>query len=60
MREAGDRCNQGMVLHLLGGTARELGNLDDARRYWTEALEIFEELDDPRADELRGRLSATG
>lgn len=56
-REVGSRWGEGQTLHVIGTTQQLMGKLDGARRSWAEALAIFEELGDPHAREVRGRLA---
>ncbi|MCO1575773.1 tetratricopeptide repeat protein [Crossiella sp. SN42] len=47
-------------LLLLGRIRNALGHHDSARRAWTDALETFQELNDPRASEVEHLLRGLG
>ncbi len=44
-------------LYRLGGLAKEQGQLEEAKGYFTEALSLFTTLADPRADDVREALA---
>ncbi|RSM63836.1 AfsR/SARP family transcriptional regulator [Kibdelosporangium aridum] len=54
--DSGDRAGEAHLLDLCGQTAHDLARPDDAVTQWTAALAIYDELDDPRAAQLRIRL----
>jgi tetratricopeptide (TPR) repeat protein len=56
-RELGYRFPEGGTLDLLGDTLEALGDLEGAREHWRAALVVLDELRDPRAGELRSKLS---
>lgn len=56
-REIGDREGQAQTSHALGGVLRDTGHTERARETLTEALTIFESLEDPTADEVRRELA---
>jgi tetratricopeptide (TPR) repeat protein/transcriptional regulator with XRE-family HTH domain len=55
-RSAEDRWSEADVLDRRGCVLAEMGRGEDARMSFVEAVRLFEELDDPRAGEVRGRL----
>ncbi len=55
--DSGDRAGEALLLDLCGQTAHDLGRPDDAAGQWAAALTIFDELGDPRAAQLRFRLT---
>ncbi|MEP7022555.1 MAG: helix-turn-helix domain-containing protein [Actinomycetota bacterium] len=55
-REFGDRYNEADALINLGGVASDSGDEPAARAAWRQAAEILDDLDHPRADEVRERL----
>ncbi|MGA6164554.1 ATP-binding protein [Amycolatopsis magusensis] len=57
-REAGDRWGEADAQLRRGDLLHELGHADLAHQAWTIALEIFEPLDDPRAEDAASRLKA--
>jgi tetratricopeptide (TPR) repeat protein len=57
-REIGHRLGIATSLRGLGTALRETGDPDGARESWLEAMEIFEQLDDPTADDVRTKLDA--
>jgi tetratricopeptide (TPR) repeat protein len=54
----GDRYERGRALEGIGHVLRDAGHTEAARRHWTEALEIFTELDIAEADRVRDSLAA--
>ena len=40
------------------GVLREAEEVEEARRHWAEALRVLASYDDPRAAELRERITA--
>ncbi len=63
-RQLGNQHGEGIALNNLGDIRRELGHLDDAsgyladaRAHWHDALAIFDQLGDPRAEEVRTYLT---
>ena len=56
-RQIGDRRTEADILLQLGH-AQETAGQSDARQSWQQALVIFEELRDPRADQIRAQLRA--
>lgn len=57
-REIGDRHGEVLALDNLGTVHERTGSPDQADRCWRTALVIYDDLGDPRADELRTRLGA--
>jgi tetratricopeptide (TPR) repeat protein len=57
-RDAGDLWGEAEVLERRGHLALIHGRPGDARDAWQEALTRYEQLDDPRAEELRKHLRA--
>jgi DNA-binding SARP family transcriptional activator len=58
-REAGDLVGQGVALKYLGQAHRDCGHMAEARRSWTEARAIFDQLgEQAEADELAARLGS--
>jgi tetratricopeptide (TPR) repeat protein len=57
VRAHGDRYNEAGVLNRLGDTHHAAGEPDAARAAWQAALDIYQELDDPTADEVRDKLN---
>ena len=55
-RETQRRFNEAEALHSLGDDLHLLGDSNAAREHWTEALAIYEQLGDPRADDMRAQL----
>jgi tetratricopeptide (TPR) repeat protein len=55
-RQAADQWGEADALALLGDIERDRGRLDRARVSWQAALELFEQLEDPRAVDVRSRL----
>jgi DNA-binding SARP family transcriptional activator len=56
LRGIGGEWRRGNVLTVLGRALNGIGQLDRAQVCWREALEIFETLGAPEADEVRGLL----
>ena len=54
----GDRYGIAKTLVSLGEVHLDLGNVDEAREAWTEALTMFEDLAQPDADGVRAKLTA--
>ena len=59
-RAGGHRYLEAMVLTHLGDTRHAAGNLPQARQAWQEALAIFEDMQHPSADQVRGKLDGAG
>ncbi|OIJ92807.1 AfsR/SARP family transcriptional regulator [Streptomyces colonosanans] len=59
LRGIGGEWRRGNVLTVLGRALNGIGQLDRAQVCWTEALQIFESLGAPEADEVRGLLKPT-
>jgi len=57
LRDIGGEWRRGNVLTVLGRALNGIGHLDRAQVCWREALDIFEALDAPEADEVRGLLT---
>jgi tetratricopeptide (TPR) repeat protein len=57
-RAAGDRPHEAGTLARLGDAHHAAGAREAARRAWRQALVLLEELDQPEADEVRGKLAA--
>jgi DNA-binding SARP family transcriptional activator len=57
LRGIGGQWRRGNVLTVLGRALNGVGHLDRAQVCWREALEIFEGLKAPEADEVRGLLA---
>jgi DNA-binding SARP family transcriptional activator/tetratricopeptide (TPR) repeat protein len=55
-REAGDRVNEADTLTHLGDAQHDAGSPSQAQATWRQALDIFEDLDHPDADTIRGKL----
>jgi tetratricopeptide (TPR) repeat protein len=55
-REQSDRSTQAEALFRLGDSLDAGGQPSAAREAWQQSLGILEDLDDPRADEVRARL----
>jgi hypothetical protein len=47
------------VLTLLGDTHEAAGRSGTARELWRQALEIFDEMRHPLAEQLKGKLAAS-
>jgi DNA-binding SARP family transcriptional activator/tetratricopeptide (TPR) repeat protein len=58
-RELGDQLSEAAVLIHLGDTQEATGDVGSARGTWRWALQIFENLDQPDAAEVRTRLDRT-
>ncbi|HEX2133145.1 MAG TPA: tetratricopeptide repeat protein [Actinophytocola sp.] len=58
-RELGDRWGEGETLHKLGLLLHDNGQPEKAEESLRSAFEIFDELGDPRAVDLRGLLTGT-
>ncbi|MDQ7904224.1 BTAD domain-containing putative transcriptional regulator [Phytohabitans sp. ZYX-F-186] len=56
-RVAGDRSHEAGTLTRLGDAHHAAGDRERARRAWRQALVLLEELDQPEADEVRGKLA---
>jgi tetratricopeptide (TPR) repeat protein len=56
MREIGERRWEGAVWDSLGDVHHSAGDLPSARRAWASALQIFDEIDHPDGDRVRGKL----
>ena len=56
-RAAGDRPHEAGTLTRLGDAHHAAGDREKARRAWRQALVLLEELDQPEADEVRGKLA---
>jgi DNA-binding SARP family transcriptional activator/Tfp pilus assembly protein PilF len=54
--DMGDRCGEAEVLIHLGEVHQASGSRQAAITVWRQALEILDELEDPGADEIRGKL----
>ncbi|MEJ2853104.1 MULTISPECIES: ATP-binding protein [unclassified Saccharothrix] len=66
-RRIGDRWGEAQTLHSLGIAMRETGDLDAAQEFLRRAVEIFQDLNDVRAHDVRsclddvvGRLASSG
>jgi DNA-binding SARP family transcriptional activator/tetratricopeptide (TPR) repeat protein/DNA-binding XRE family transcriptional regulator len=57
-RASGDRPHEAGTLTRLGDAHHAAGERERARRAWRQALVLLEELDQPEADEVRGKLAA--
>jgi DNA-binding SARP family transcriptional activator len=57
LRGIGGEWRRGNVLTVLGRALNGIGQLDRAQVCWIEALQIFESLGAPEADEVRGLLT---
>jgi len=55
-REFGDRYNEADALINLGDVARDRGDGFAARAAWQKAVVILDDIDDPRASQVRERL----
>jgi DNA-binding SARP family transcriptional activator len=56
-RQVGDRLTEAKALQGLGGAVAAAQGPQAARTHWTMALGIFEDLEGPHADEVRGLLA---
>lgn len=52
-RQAGDRRHEAVVLHSLGDVHHAEGNQPSAQEAWSRSLALFEDLQDPQADNVR-------
>jgi hypothetical protein len=59
-RDAADRGSEADALDRRGQALREMGRVEAAKTSFLEALSLFEELDDPRVDEVQDRLDQLG
>ena len=59
-RETGDRYEEAHALEGVGHILRDSGQTELARQHWTQAWEIYIELDIPEAEPVRRRLDALG
>lgn len=57
LRGIGGEWRRGTVLTVLGRALAAIGQSDRAKACWLEALSIYEQLDSPEADEVRGLLA---
>ncbi|GGM83487.1 hypothetical protein GCM10012275_62650 [Longimycelium tulufanense] len=55
-RQTGDRLGGGNVLLRHGAVLYDLGRVEEARASWAVALQLYEEIEDPQAAEVRLRL----
>jgi predicted negative regulator of RcsB-dependent stress response len=55
-KRAGDQWGEADSLTRRGDILRELDRLDPARESWQTALSLYEDLQDPRAEDIRSRL----
>jgi DNA-binding SARP family transcriptional activator len=55
-REDGDRQAEGWTLHYLAVTLHGAGRPGEAREHWSAAIEHFDALGDPQADDIRALL----
>ncbi len=55
-RELADRFNEAATLDHLGDVHQSVGDADAARRAWTHALRLFDEIDHPHGDQIRAKL----
>ena len=55
-RDIGNRWGEAWSLNSIGKTMHNIGRHADARTYWRQSLAIFDDLDDPRAAEVRNHL----
>jgi tetratricopeptide (TPR) repeat protein len=56
--QTGDRYERAHALEGIGHVLCDSGHTEPARRHWTEALDIYLELDIAEADLVRDRLAA--
>jgi Flp pilus assembly protein TadD len=56
-RVSGDRPHEAGTLTRLGDAYHAAGERERARRAWRQALVLLEQLDQPEADEVRGKLA---
>jgi tetratricopeptide (TPR) repeat protein/transcriptional regulator with XRE-family HTH domain len=57
-RESGYRFNEAVALNHLGDTREAAGQLVQARQAWQQALDIFDDLEHPDADQVRAKLAS--
>ncbi|MBI4675227.1 MAG: tetratricopeptide repeat protein, partial [Chloroflexi bacterium] len=57
-REIGDRRGEGNALANMGLAYKELDDMDRAKELWRAALVIYEALEDPNVERVRGWLKA--
>jgi tetratricopeptide (TPR) repeat protein len=55
-RDIDDRQAEAWTLHYLAETAQARGEPAQARGYWRRAVELFDELGDPQAGDIRSRI----
>jgi tetratricopeptide (TPR) repeat protein len=55
--DIGDRHGEARTLCNLAETLHDLGRLAEAQQCWRAALTTFEQLNDPQAEDVRGRLA---
>jgi Tfp pilus assembly protein PilF len=53
----GDRREQARAHHGLANSYQAIGRPDRARQHWREALSLYSDLGDPKADQVREQLS---
>ena len=58
--DVGNESNQGLVLNNIGNTYMNLGNYNDARPYFVQALTIRQRLNVPRTSPTRFTISRKG
>ena len=58
--ELGNRYNQAEVLDRLGDTHHAAGDQRRAQEVWRQALAIFDDLNSPYADKVRGKVGDRG
>lgn len=58
-REMGDRRGEASALDSLGKALIQTGQTGRARESWSQAMEIFESLGDPKAVAIRARFEDT-
>ena len=56
---SGNRVEQGNSHRILGDALNRAGRRADARGHWRAALTTYQELDDPKADEMAARLASS-
>jgi tetratricopeptide (TPR) repeat protein len=59
-RRKGDRTAEAYDLRMLGDAQEAAGRMAAARKSWTAALEILDDIEHPDAAEVRGRLTTLG
>lgn len=57
MRRLGSKFEEAQAVEVLAEAAHLRGNAEDSRRHWAQALDLYEELQSPRAQIVRGKLS---